>query len=277
MATIRYKRVEDAEGVTKNVYQDIMRTYGCPEPHGIYQLMGHTPEFLEASWARSKYLFGNDTRFTLRDKHVLTLGISATNNCEYCVRIHTNRLMGLGMTTSQLTELMGVVDVTNGLAKFCEGTRAGDRPVIPEYAVGGGCAHADKALGEVVRDLGNEPVDPMYAIMARWPEFLRLAWQQARLCFADDGTLGVKLKHMVAFCVAATSGSDHLTAHHARRLKELGTTDAEFLELLLIVDLVCGYNRYVQGLQADQEEKPFGEGAEADRAASCRAPANRPS
>lgn len=270
MATIRYKRVQDAEGVTKKVYENIMRTYGCPEPHGIYQLMGHTPDFLEASWARSRYLFGDDTQFTLRDKHVLTLGISATNNCEYCVRIHTNRLVSLGMNTSQLTELMGVVDVTNGLAKFCEGTRAGDKPVIPEYAIGQGCQYADKALGEVARDLGNEPVDPMYAIMARWPEFLRLAWQQARLCFSEAGSLGIKLKHMLAYSVAATSGADHLIAHHARRLKDIGTTEAEFMEMLLIVDLTCGYNRYVQGLQADQEEKPFGEGAEADKAASTR-------
>lgn len=277
MATIRYKRVEEAEGIARSVYQDIMRTYGCPEPHGIYQLMGHTPGFLEASWARSKYLFGNDTQFTLRDKHILTLGISATNNCEYCVRIHTNRLVGLGMNTSQLTELMGVVALTNGLAKFCEGTRAGDRPVIPEYSVGGGCEYADKALGDVVRDLGNEAVDPMFAIMARWPEFLRLSWQQAKLCFANDGSLGIRLKHMVAFCIAATSGADHLVDYHARRLQELGTTDREFLEMLLIVDLTCGYNRYVQGLQADQEEKPFGEGAEADRAASCLAPEKQPS
>lgn len=277
MATIRYKRVKDAKGTAKRVYDDIMRTYGCPEPHGIYQLMGHTPDFLEASWARSKYLFGDDTQFTLRDKHIMTLGISATNNCEYCVRIHTNRLVGLGMNTSQLTELMGVVELTNGLAKFCEGTRAGDKPTIPEYAVGQGCSFADKALGDVARDHGNEKVDPMWSIMARWPDFLSLAWQQAKLCFAQDGSLGVRLKHMVAYCVAATSGSDHLTDHHAKRLKDLGTTDREFLEMLLIIDLTCGYNRYVQGLQADQEEKPFGEGAEADRAASCSGPANRTS
>lgn len=277
MSTIRYLRVESAKGLAKTIYDDIMRLYGCPEPHGIYQLMGHTPEFLAASWARSRYLFGDDTSFTLRQKHALVLAISATNNCEYCVRIHTNRLGSLGMNTSQLTELMGVVYLANGLAKFCEGTRAGDRPVIPEYAVGQGCQFADAALGDVVRDLGNEPPDSMFAIMARWPDFLSHAWRQAKLCFAEEGNLGIKLKHMIAYCVAATSGSEHLTEVHARALRDLGVGEREFLEMLLIIDLTCGYNRYVQGLQADQEEKPFGEGAEMDKAASCRAPANRPS
>lgn len=271
MSTIRYHRVEDATGQAKAVYDDIMRTYGCPEPHGIYQLMGHTPEFLAASWARSRFLFGDDSRFTLREKHVLVLAISATNNCEYCVRIHTNRLGTLGMNPAQLTELIGVVDVANGLAKFCEGTRAGDRPVIPEYAIGQGNAAADGALGEVEHDLAGMAPDSMFAIMARWPEFLRHSWRQASLCFAEAGSLGLKVKHMIAYCVAATSGSEHLTAVHARRLRELGLGEEEFLEMLLIVDLTCGYNRYVQGLQADQEEKPFGEDAEMNRAASVAA------
>ena len=92
MSKIRYLRGEQATGQAKTIYDDIMRVYGCPEPHGIYQLMGHTPEFLAASWARSRYLFGDDSRFTLREKHVLVLAMSATNNGEYCVRIQTNRL-----------------------------------------------------------------------------------------------------------------------------------------------------------------------------------------
>ena len=266
MSTIRYLRVENATGLTKAVYEDIMRLYGCPEPHGIYQLMGHTPGFLEASWARSRYLFGKDTRFSLRDKHVLVLAMSATNNCEYCVRIHTHRLRGLGLDPGALTELMTVVELANGLAKFCEGTRAGDRPVIAEYVAGQGDAAADAVLGEIASASGEAPLDSMYSIMARSPEFLRHTWNQARLCFAEEGHLGIRLKHMVAFSVAATSGSEHLAKAHANRLHALGMSDAEFVELLLVIDLTCGYNRYVQGLQADQEEKPFGEGAQMQHA-----------
>lgn len=261
MSTIRYLRVENATGTARRVYEDIMRLYGCREPHGIYQLMGHTPDFLEASWARSAYLFGKDTLFNLREKHALVLAISATNNCEYCVRIHTNRLGGLGLDPASLTELMGVVQLANGLAKFCEGTRAGDRPVIAEYVMGQGDSQAESALAATAEGLGERHPDSMYAIMARWPDYLRATADQARLCFAEEGRLGRRLKHMVAFCVAATSGSEYLARVHANRLRELGTSEAEFVEMLLVIDLTCGYNRYVQGLQADQEEKPFGEGA----------------
>jgi AhpD family alkylhydroperoxidase len=269
MSTIRYLRVENATGVAKTVYEDIMRLYGCPEPHGIYQLMGHTPEFLDASWPRSRYLFGKDTRLSLHEKHVLVLAISATNNCEYCVRIHTNRLQGLGMSESAGTELMAVVQLANGLAKFCEGTRAGDCPVIPEYAIGEGEPSADAALTEIANELDSIP-ESMYRIMARSPRFLRDTWDQVKYCFAEEGQLGIKLKYMVAFSVAATSGSEYLARVLARELNRLGFGDDDFVELLLVIDLTCGYNRYVQGLQADQEEKPFGEGAEMEHAPGSR-------
>ena len=40
MATIPFKRVDDAEGLAIELYENIMRTYGLDEPPGIYQLMG---------------------------------------------------------------------------------------------------------------------------------------------------------------------------------------------------------------------------------------------
>ena len=116
MATIPFKRVDDAEGLTKEIYENIMRTYGSDEPHGIYQLMGHT----------------------------------------------------------------------------------------------------------------------------------------------------------IALSVAATCGNDHLIEAHQTRLEDLGLSDVELVELLLVIDLTCGYNRYVQGLQANIEAKPFGEDAVANQAASLR-------
>ena len=76
-------------------------------------------------WARSRHLFGNDSLFSLRDKHLLTLGISATSNCEYCVRIHTERLVQQGVTQQELVELRMVVDVVNGFASVRRGHSGG--------------------------------------------------------------------------------------------------------------------------------------------------------
>ena len=244
-----------------------MRTYGVSEPHGIYQLMGHTPEHLSASWPRSRYLFGNDSMFSLKDKHILTLAISATNNCEYCVRIHTDRLWQLGITTDDLVETLMVVDVVNGYDKFAEGTRAGDDPTIPYLNDDDANDTAEQVFEEVRNLYGDKEPDVIYAQMGYQPAYLQASWERSKLCFEEEG-IGLKLKHMIAFCVAATNSNDYFVKVHTNRLKELGLTDEELVELLLVVDLTAGYNRYVQGLLVEMETEQFGEDAEANRASS---------
>ncbi len=271
MSTIPMKRVEDATGLTSQVYEGIMRTYGIKEPHGIYQLMGHTPEFLSASWPRSRFLFGMDTCFSIRDKHAMTMAISATNNCEYCVRIHTERLFQLGMSSEEVVELLMVVDVMNGYDKFAEGVRLGDDPTIrhPERE---SCApETSRTQARIASDCGEPEVDPIYQVMAHDPDYMRTSWERARLCFVEAGRLGVRLKQLIALCIAATNGNDYFVRFHTRRLKTLGLKDDELVEVLLIVDLSCGYNRYVQGMQVELERTPFGANAEANRAQSVRA------
>jgi len=92
------------------------------------------------------------------------------------------------------------------------------------------------------------------------------------MCFEEDGHLGVRLKHIIAFTVAATTGADHLIREHTARLRDLDISQEEVAELLFIIDVVCGYNRYVQGVQVDPLEgqrKPWGRHADANKAASC--------
>lgn len=270
MSTIPYKRVGEAEGKTKAVYEEIMRTYGVDEPHGVYQLMGHTAEFLAASWRRSSMLYGRDTKFTIKEKHIVTLAISATNNCEYCTRIHIARLKELGMTDEELIEVMMVMDLTNGYDKFVIGTQADtDTPTIPFMCDSEVKATTREALGEIRKACDGREPDVVYQLMGYVPGYLKASWERSKLCFKEEGKLGLKMKHAIAFGVAATNSCDYYVGVHAARLKELGTTDEELVELLLIVDLTCGYNRYVQGLQADTDVKPFGAHAEANKAPSC--------
>ena len=105
MPTISYMHQNEADAVTKEVYEDIKKTYGFEEPRGIYMLMGHTPQHLAASWSRSRFLYGEDSEFTRTEKHALTLAISATNNCEYCVRSHTTILRQKGLVNEDLARI----------------------------------------------------------------------------------------------------------------------------------------------------------------------------
>jgi len=106
MPTISYVPRSSAAAATRAVYEEIMRTYGLDEPRGIYLLMGHTPAHLAGSWPRSRHCYGRDSALTMKQKHLLTLAISAANNCEYCVRSHTVRLRQLRATDTELVELL---------------------------------------------------------------------------------------------------------------------------------------------------------------------------
>lgn len=267
MPTISYKARSEADDVARRVYEDIMRTYGLDEPRGIYLLMGHTPDHLAPSWQRSRSIYGADSSFAVKTKHILTLAISATNSCEYCCRSHTTRLRQLGCADADLLEVLMVVDTTNGECKFAEGSRAGESPVLPAPDRTALAQEARQVLTAMETTPGADA--SLYALMARDARYLAASWKRRRACFGGDGRLGLKLKHMIAYAVAATAGSDRVLAAHGQRLKDLGATPVEMAELLFVVDVVCGYNRYVQGVQVDPLEgqrKPWGKHAEANKA-----------
>jgi AhpD family alkylhydroperoxidase len=162
------------------VYADILQTYSAynlTEPHLIYQLMGLTPEHLAASWPRSRYLYAGTqedenkslSRLSLKDKHLVTLAVSAANNCEYCVRIHTARLHQLGTTTAELLEALSLVSAASGLDVLAEGTRAGDRPTVSPAA-------SDRLAAECLPD-GRIGSDQVLDILALSPDILKPPWR----------------------------------------------------------------------------------------------------
>lgn len=255
MSTIRALKKAEASDEARKIYDAILSTYTAyklSEPHEIYRLMGHTPEFLAASWPRSRHLYGGQpddqdrslSRLSLKEKHLVTLAVSAANNCEYCVRIHTARLNQLGTTPEELIEALAVTATTTGLDRLAEGTRAGNRPTIPPAAIDDKTA----APGTTGQDEEGES-DELFQLLGHRSDFASTHRDLARTAFDEDGALGLRIKSMIAFAVAATDGNDYYIRRHGRRLKRLGLDEEELVELLLVVDLTCGYNRYVQGLQ----------------------------
>lgn len=85
---------------------------------------------------------------------------------------------------------------------------------------------------------------------------------------AAASRIGEVLSLQISFVVAAADGNPALINQYARMLKASAIGTDGVTELLFLVDLVTGYNRYVQGLQVDPWEgvlQPWGEEAEANR------------
>jgi len=120
MATVKLIEEKDANEQVARVYGDVKRTFGLSFVPALFRAMGHHPDYLESTWARVKAVMG-EGRLDRRTKEIIAVAVSATNGCHYCVSAHTAALRSLGLGDPEITEVMAVVDVFNGLNKFLEG------------------------------------------------------------------------------------------------------------------------------------------------------------
>ncbi len=95
---------------------------GLPFVPNLFKSMASNPAYLEATWNQFKATMGPG-ELTRREKELVALAVSATNNCEYCIRAHTAALKRLGLSDKGLVELMGVVGLFNNFNKFSDGLR----------------------------------------------------------------------------------------------------------------------------------------------------------
>lgn len=121
VATVRYVEENEADGKVKAIYADIKTVFGIPFVPNLFKVMANHPAYLKTTWARIKTIMGPG-RLDRKTKEAVTLAVSATNNCKYCIGAHTGSLRELGFGDAEITELMAVVDdLFNGLNKFLDG------------------------------------------------------------------------------------------------------------------------------------------------------------
>lgn len=122
MAQIKLMEEKDASGKVKAIYEEIKRTMGIPIVPNLFKAMGNNPDYLEATWKQFLTVMGPG-ELTRREKELVALAVSATNNCEYCIRAHSAALRGLGLGDKAILELMSVVGLFNHFNKFLDGLR----------------------------------------------------------------------------------------------------------------------------------------------------------
>lgn len=118
MPTVELITEEQATGKVKNVYAEIKQMFGAVP--SFLQAMAHHPEYLEAWWQKLKVVMAPG-KLDRKTKEVIALAVSATNNCEFCIHVHTATLKKLGVDDAGIVELMAVVELFNGLNKFLDG------------------------------------------------------------------------------------------------------------------------------------------------------------
>lgn len=112
MATVKLIEYEDAGPEVRQVYDDIMKTRQVDWINNFWKALAVQPEMLNRTWEGLKVIMAPGALAPLV-KEMLYIAISATNNCEYCVKSHTAAARAKGMTDEMLGELMAVVGMAN--------------------------------------------------------------------------------------------------------------------------------------------------------------------
>ena len=120
MAKVEIASEADTAAKVKVIYEDIKKNFGIPFVPNLFKVMGSHPDFLDTTWNQFKTVMGPG-ELTRREKELVALAVSVTNNCRYCIHAHTAALKGMGMSEKGIVELMGIVGLFNNLNKFLDG------------------------------------------------------------------------------------------------------------------------------------------------------------
>lgn len=61
---------------------------------------------------------------------------------------------------------------------------------------------------------------------------------------------------MIALAVSATNNCEYCILAHTAALKQMGYTDDMIVELMAVVDLYNGFNKFLDGLQVEPDLRP---------------------
>ena len=102
----------DARPSVQEVYDDIKRTRNVEDVNNFWKTLAHHPATLKRTWQSIKEVMAPGALEPVV-KEMIYVAVSATNNCEYCIRSHTALAQQKGMTDDMLGELMAVVGMAN--------------------------------------------------------------------------------------------------------------------------------------------------------------------
>jgi len=120
MATLGLIAYKDASAEVRAIYDDIMATRKTDWINNFWQALAHDPATLRRTWQSIKEIMAPGA-LDAATKEMIYLAVSATNQCGYCITLHTAAARKAGMTDAMLAELMAVVGMANETNRLASG------------------------------------------------------------------------------------------------------------------------------------------------------------
>jgi AhpD family alkylhydroperoxidase len=265
VTTIRLAREEDARGRLREIFNAIIRReeqlFGIRRLSNSWLAMAHRPEYLEANWERSRAIMQRG-RLRPLEKELVAGGVSIVNGCRYWVDAHVAALMRMGISEVGVTELLGVVEDTQGLTRVIDALLIEPdlaREVLPESASLIGLPTGDE-LDEPTRAIlaeirareseltGVDRVPNLWRALAWSSYYVKATWDKHKLVMAA-GELSVRQKQIAALGVAMNASSRYLIERLTRTLLRAGQPRGDILEVAAVVDHANCMNKIADGME----------------------------
>jgi len=120
-------------------------------------------------------------------------------------------------------------------------------------------SEASPAVKEVFQDIKATRalsfVPNLWRAMAHNPEYLAASWSRFKAVMAP-GRLDARTKEVIALAVSAVNNCEYCLNAHAATLKKMGLDDEGIVEIMAVVDLICGLNKFAEGLRIEPSLRP---------------------
>lgn len=120
MSVVPLVEYDDAAPDVRAVYDDIMATRGTDWINNFWKALAHDPVLLRRTWESVKEVMAPGALDPVT-KEMIYVAVSATNNCEYCIRSHTVAARAKGMSDQMLMEVLSVVGMANETNRLANG------------------------------------------------------------------------------------------------------------------------------------------------------------
>ena len=116
-------------------------------------------------------------------------------------------------------------------------------------------------IQEVYRDimdtLGIDFIPNMYKAMATNPSYLAATWSKLKAIMNTTGKLDDLTKAIIAFTVSTMNGCAYCITVYTGAVRKYGLDDQGITELVSVIDLFNGLNKFNTGLQIDMDDEPW--------------------
>ena len=112
MSTLGFIEYEKAGPEVRAVYYDIMATRKIDKVTNFWKALAHDPIRLKRTWEDTKQIMAAGALDPLV-KELLYVAVSVSNQCGYCIAVHTAAARKKGMTEAMFNEMLAVVGLAN--------------------------------------------------------------------------------------------------------------------------------------------------------------------